>query len=154
VTERLRGLSPEQRLFRSLPGDWTLTRAILDIGTMTGTARFHRLEPALLHYREDGRLILRSGQSHQAYREYHYRLEDGLIRVCFTEPGVPKTLHILRLAQASAQPWSCTATDVHLCGQDTYTGWYEFASEDRFTVEMRVAGPRKNYTIHTVYDRI
>ncbi|MGH8906082.1 MAG: DUF6314 family protein [Egibacteraceae bacterium] len=154
MTHSLRGLSLEQRLFCSLPGDWTLTRAIPDIATMTGTARFHQLEPALLHCREDGRLTLSSGQSHSAYREYHYRLADGLIQVCFAEPGVPRILHTLRLAQAGDQLHSCAATDIHHCGNDTYTGRYEFPTDDRFTVEMRVVGPRKDYSIHTTYDRI
>lgn len=136
----------EQRLFAALPGGWTLARVLPGIGRMNGTARFHELAPALLHYREDGQLTLEGGKSLTVFREYHYRLEDGQIRICFAEPGEPRTFHVLRLA-------GDIASDVHLCGEDTYTGRYEFTDEDRFSVRMQVTGPRKGYSIHTEYDR-
>jgi hypothetical protein len=138
--------TPEQRLFAALPGEWTLTRELPGTGRMRGTARFRESAPALLHYREDGRLDLDDGQSLEVFREYHYRLEDGLIRICFAEPGPPRTLHVLRLRDTSA-------SDVHLCGADTYTGHYTFEDDDRFIVDMRVTGPHKDYSTHTVYER-
>ncbi|GAA4668796.1 MULTISPECIES: DUF6314 family protein [Amycolatopsis] len=139
---------PERRLFAALPGEWALSRELPGLGSMTGTARFRPAGPDLLHYREDGVLTLAGGSSHEVFREYHYRLEEGQIRICFAEPGPPRTFHVLRLAETPG-----AATDVHLCGQDTYVGEYEFPGEDRFTVRMRVTGPKKNYSIHTVYER-
>lgn len=139
--------TPEQRLFVALPGEWNLTRELPGIGRMVGTARFRESGPGLLHYREDGRLDLDDGPALTVFREYHYRLEDGLIRICFAEPGPPRTLHVLRLRDA-------TASDVHLCGADTYTGHYSFPDADRFTVDMRVTGPHKDYSTHTRYERL
>lgn len=148
------------RLFQSLIGDWTLSRVIgTGIGTMTGTARFQQLEPNLLHYREDGHLQLATGYQGDAYREYHWVLDDGVledgvredeqIRVCFVEPdGSGRTLHTLRFAESVA-----TAADVHYCGQDTYTGRYRFDTPDRFTIEITVHGPNKDYSTHTSYTR-
>ena len=164
------------RLFQSLIGDWALSRVIdIGIGTMTGTARFRQLEPNLLHYREDGRLQLATGYQGDAHREYHWVLEDGVledgvledgrlkdgglrdgvlaeeqIRVCFVEPGsVGRTLHTLRFAESAV-----VATDVHQCGQDAYTGRYRFDTPDRFTIEMTVHGPTKDYSTHTSYTRL
>ncbi|MEU0469249.1 MULTISPECIES: DUF6314 family protein [Amycolatopsis] len=136
----------EARLFAALPGEWTITRNLPGTGRMTGSARFRPAGPDLLHYREDGQLALDGGQVLDVYREYHYRLEPGQIRICFAEPGPPRTLHVLRLDQAAA-------SDVHLCGRDTYAGHYEFPDENRFTVRMRVTGPEKDYSIETVYER-
>ncbi|NKQ57909.1 hypothetical protein HFP15_34115 [Amycolatopsis sp. K13G38] len=135
------------RLFAALAGDWTLARTLPGIGRVRGTARFSALEPALLHYREDGTFTLDNGQVLEVYREYHYRLEHDRIRICFADPGPPRTLHVLRPGGTGS------ASDVHLCGEDTYTGQYEFPGNDRFTVRMHVTGPQKDYSIHTVYDR-
>ena len=139
---------PEARLFAALPGEWTITRVLPGIGRMTGSARFRTAGPDLLHYREDGRLTLREGQSLEVYREYHYRLEEGRIRICFAEPGPPRTFHVLELDRPDG-----AASDVHLCGEDTYTGRYEFPDHDRFTIRMRVTGPQKDYSIETAYER-
>jgi hypothetical protein len=138
-------------IFHSLVGDWTLSRVISPgIGTMTGTARFHRLEPNLLHYREDGRLELAGGHRGEAYREYHYLLEDERIRVCFVEADRSgRTLHTLRFAESATE-----ATEVHLCGRDSYTGRYRFQTPDSFTIEMTVLGPNKDYSTRTSYHRL
>ena len=140
--------TPEGRLFLSLPGKWALARAIPGIGAVTGFATFRQLRPDLLLYREEARLELASGQAHDTHREYHYLLEDNQIRVCFVEPPeFGRTMHTLRLDGDEA-------TDEHLCDQDLYTGRYRFEGPDRFTVEMRVRGPKKDYSMHTTYDRV
>lgn len=141
-------LNPE-RLFTTLPGTWILSRTLPGIGRMSGSANFTPESPGELHYREDGLLTLDNGHVQEAYREYRYLLEPGQIRICFAEPGVPpRTLHVLRLADS---PRVC---DVHLCGQDVYTGSYDFSAADQFVIDMRVMGPRKDYSIHTVYTRL
>ncbi|GAA4006023.1 hypothetical protein GCM10022247_29700 [Allokutzneria multivorans] len=140
--------TPEGRLFRSLRGKWALARAIPGTGSVTGTAEFRPLRPDLLLYREEGRLELGTGQHHDVSREYHYLLEHDRIRVCFVEPPeFGRTMHTLRLDGAEA-------SDEHLCDQDLYTGHYRFDGPDRFTVDMRVRGPKKDYSMHTTYDRL
>ncbi|GAB3562795.1 hypothetical protein GCM10027445_04050 [Amycolatopsis endophytica] len=140
------GIPPEARLFAILPGQWTISRTLPGVGGMTGVARFRAAGPDLLHYREDGHLTRHDGPPLEVFREYHYRLEPGLIRICFAEPGPPRTFHVLRMDGK-------VASDVHLCGQDTYTGHYEFPDDDHFAVRMRVCGPRKDYSIETTYQR-
>lgn len=138
-------------VFGALPGDWRLRRAFEPgLGTMTGVARFRPVRDGVLHYREDGRVTFANGHTGDAYREYHYVLDpDGTIRVCFVEADTfGRTLHALHLDGSVTD-----AVDTHLCGADTYVGRYAFALPDRFTVDMTVSGPAKDYSTHTVFDR-
>jgi hypothetical protein len=136
-----------QRLFNSLPGEWTLNRVLSSGEQVNGTARFRHLSPVLLHYREDGLLTVARVNTLPVYREYYYRFDQNQITVCFAEHNNDRPLHVLRFAAGRV------ATDMHLCGSDTYTGHYNFSTEDQFTVSMEVAGPHKNYTIFTSYHR-
>lgn len=138
-------------IFGALPGDWRLQRTFAPgIATMTGVARFRPVRDGVLHYREDGRVEFRGGHTGDAYREYHYVLDpDGTIRVCFVEPNTfGRTLHALRLDGSVTE-----AVDSHLCGADTYVGRYAFALPDRFTVDIDVRGPAKDYSTHTLFER-
>ena len=138
-------------VFSHLVGEWRLSREFSPgLGTMTGTARFRPIGDGVLHYREDGRVEFANGHTGDAFREYHYVLDpDGTIRVCFVEAGTfGRTLHALRLDGPTAH-----AVDTHLCGADTYVGRYAFELPDRFTVDMDVRGPAKDYATHTRFER-
>ncbi|TDO06526.1 hypothetical protein EV580_6622 [Mycobacterium sp. BK086] len=138
--------SPQQ-LFNSLRGKWALNRVLSSGERMSGTACFRYLGPALLHYREDGLLTVTGENTVPVYREYYYRLDQNQIRVCFADHNYDRPLHVLRFAEGRV------ATDVHLCGPDTYAGYYNFSADDRFTINMEVSGPHKGYTILTTYHR-
>ena len=141
-------------VFAALAGVWRLSREFAPgLGTMTGTARFRPVRDGVLHYREDGRVAFEGGHTGDAFREYHYVLDpDGTIRVCFVEPDTfGRTLHALRLDAAVTAV--AEAVDTHLCGADTYVGRYAFALPGRFTVDMDVRGPAKDYSTHTVFER-
>lgn len=141
-------------VFRALAGEWTLVRDIPGVGTVTGTASFLSTGPDLLRYREEGRFDQISGLSTVVYREYDYALDGDTIIVRFVPvPTTEPILHVLRLTPEGSQPWPATAADVHVCRLDTYAGAYRFESPDRFTVEMRVRGPAKDYSMHSAYTR-
>jgi hypothetical protein len=138
-------------LFQGLEGGWSLSRTIRGRAAMTGTARFERAGPGILHYREQGRLTLDSRAVIAVSREYVYSLEAGSIRIAFPAGG---TLHRLRFAPSpSPSPWPAEAGDVHECGADTYSGRYRFESERRWSVLMVVRGPGKDCTIHSTLER-
>jgi hypothetical protein len=148
------GTPVEARVFAALAGDWRLSRTIPGQGSVTGVASFRQVEPGVLRYEEEGRLRLDSGASLAVRREYRYVLEPGQIRVRFAEPSASgDTLHVLRLAPEPGGEGPLVATDVHLCGADTYAGEYRFESDARVTIRMRVHGPGKGYWISTVLDR-
>jgi hypothetical protein len=138
-------------IFEALAGQWRLERTFSPgLGTMTGTARFRPVRDGVLHYREDGRVTFANGHTGDAFREYHYLLDpDGTIRVCYVEPNTfGRTLHALHLDGTVTE-----AVATHLCGADTYVGRYAFALPDRFTIDMDVSGPAKDYSTHTVFER-
>jgi len=151
-------LELEARVFAVLEGCWALSREIPGHGSMRGSARFERVHPALLRYREEGQLRLDSGARPPAGRQYHYLLEPGLLRIAFADGGsrTKGTLHRLRLRRCGdeeAGGWPLCAEDVHHCGQDTYLGRYRFESASRISIQMVVRGPAKDYAIHTTLER-
>jgi hypothetical protein len=134
--------------FAALAGGWRLERTFEPgIGTFTGTATFRSVRAGQLRYREDGELVLASGQRSTAFREYDYLLVGDEIHVCFVEEGTfGRVLH--RLAPGGVH------TDVHLCVADTYTGRYDFGGlPDALTIDIDVRGPAKAYSTHTVFAR-
>ncbi|MCP2257652.1 hypothetical protein LX15_001337 [Streptoalloteichus tenebrarius] len=149
---------PAQAVFDSLLGQWTLSRTISGYGAFHGTAHFRPLQPGVLHYREDGELQSTTGSRTPAYREYFYVLRDDHLRICFTDtpPDSPtggRVLHDLLPTRTGPGPWPVSATAVHHCGHDIYTGHYDFHSPDQTHVTITVTGPAKDYTIHSTYRR-
>jgi hypothetical protein len=146
-------VSTAAAVFGSLAGRWAIERSIEPgIGHFAGTATFSPLRTDVLHYREDGELVLATGYTGTAYREYVYVLSGESIEIRFAVAGEPgAVMHTLHLAQSDDQP--AEAADVHLCRSDRYTGRYRFEGDDRFTVWMDVAGPEKDYQTTTIFRR-
>jgi hypothetical protein len=136
-------MGPITSIFRSLEGQWQLTRTISNKGSMTGTALFTKTTPQLLHYREEGVLTLANGTSHNASQKYIYRLLDNKISV-FVAETPERLLHDLEFD-------ADVATGKHLCLLDCYNATYKFLNEHSFTLTYKVNGPQKDYTIHTLF---
>jgi len=129
-----------------LRGEWTITRRINENeGRFEGHARFtpDPNAPATLIWHEHGHLRL---GGHQGTAERTLRIEPaahGAWQVRFAD-GRP--FHVLDLTAGS-----CEAR--HPCGADVYRGRYAVDGPDRFVVTWRVAGPRKDDVIESVYVR-
>lgn len=127
-------------------GVWTLSRVIEDralgrTGRMTGVAAFTR-EGAVLICRESGILRFPGGGGMPAERVTRWRnAGGGLIAVEFAD-GRP--FH-------DFSSGSARATALHDCAPDRYEVLYDFSRWPVWTAEWRVAGPRKDYTMRTVY---
>jgi hypothetical protein len=147
-----------------LAGAWFLERVIagqgsnqgsmpqgsMPQGSMSGAATFRRLESGGLAYREEGRLLLPSGEAFDAFRDYLYDRVSGGFAVFFPETP-PRLFHEIRL-RAEAGGALIGAAE-HLCGQDHYATRYAFHPDGRFTLHHDVRGPRKDYASTTVYTR-
>ena len=134
-------------MFQVLKGTWKFDRAITGHGSMKGTANFRNTAPETLDYDESGIHAAKGGVV-DFYQSYIYVRQDGEILVTFKD-GRP--FHRLDFARSPEN--LLTATAVHLCGDDVYSGHYVFLDNDNFSLRWDVKGPRKDYMIETTYVR-
>ncbi|MCA6123545.1 hypothetical protein J6500_16820 [Bradyrhizobium sp. WSM 1704] len=131
-----------------LAGSWSFDRVIEGQATMQGRATFTPLDDASLAYCEQGTLRLPNGTELQAQREYIFRTCAGGFDVFFKE-APPRLFHRIALHGAV----ELTGDASHLCNLDTYRSTYSFRPDGQFTIRHVVSGPRKDYTMTTVYSR-
>jgi hypothetical protein len=116
---------------------------------MVGTATLIGHEDGRYDYREQGRLTLTNGQSLDAERRYFFREENDGFAVFFAETP-PSLFHRVALRREGA---TLIGTATHLCEADRYDSRYEFFADGDFSVQHRVEGPRKRYSMITRYAR-
>jgi hypothetical protein len=129
-----------------LAGVWRIDRQLTDLrlrqtGGLTGTVRFEPDGDGLRHV-ETG--ILRLGAYEgEAEQIYLYRFPAPGRAAVFRRDG--SFFHDLDLTAGRAEV-------EHLCGADTYRARFAVRGPDRWEVEWRVTGPRKDQVIRTRYD--
>ena len=141
-------MSQIAQIFNSLEGRWHFHRTISNFGTVEGEATFKRsaTEKNLLHYREDGEWISKNGLN-KVHREYLYQYQNEKISAYFAEQK-DRLLHTLEFQKNGL------ATAKHLCACDLYAATYQFHNPDEFELTYRVEGPKKNYTMTTLFQRL
>lgn len=140
---------PPAAVFDRLEGRWRLDRSIAGQATMQGQAAFGRVGADRLHYREQGRVVLASGQAFDGHRDYLFeRGEDGFSVLFAEEP--PRLFHRIVLARTAD---AIEGAAGHLCAADQYDSRYRFLEDGAFVIEHRVRGPRKDYLSRTVFTR-
>ncbi|HEY1096156.1 MAG TPA: DUF6314 family protein [Alphaproteobacteria bacterium] len=140
------GASP---YYDQLKGVWSFKRTIIDQRlnqtlTAQGQASFQPAEtPQTLLYREEGRF----NADQEFFREYIYVFDGDKITILFADdPTRGKIFQTIC-------PGTENITDRHLCGPDCYDGRYDFQTAQCFVIAQQVTGPRKNYTMETIYNR-
>jgi len=131
-----------------LDGDWHIARGIEDRRTgipqsFIGAASFGRDGDASLLYREDGALRIGDGTI-RASQSHRWRFTDAHADVSFAD-GRPFHRVGLDGHQAEAR---------HDCPPDLYRVSYRFETPDRWRQEWCVSGPRKDYTLESVFTRL
>ena len=168
------GLFVAAAIFRSLHGLWQLSRTYTSrlpeypSGPSTGTAEFiprkassqsRRIEYL---YSEKTLLTTSKGLQLQGTQQYIYQYDEpnDKLEVYFTKRDEAFTLdypfHQINLLPPSAHsPWQATSN--HFCTPDTYDVAYEFhfqgSNLNTFKISYEVKGPRKDYSMSTVYTR-
>lgn len=142
-----------QDFFNQLHGDWIFVREILGStpATAHGTARFTRQNDNEYDFREDGTLKLQNGEKLQFFRNYIYRLTDRSMDVLYgdgAQIGEHYQSYILAQQQDKLVP-----IETHICSKDCYRGTYFLIGDNTFTLETAVKGPKKDYTIRTIFSR-
>lgn len=138
-------------------GEWIFTRTIwegsdIPQATATGELSFtNGTLPGQLIYREHGQLRMSSapGRLIPFSRLFDYRFGPERLAVLFADGervGQPYQDYLLQ-GQALVP-----AAD-HLCGPDCYTAVYTAHSENSFTMETSIQGPRKRTRVRTEFSR-
>jgi hypothetical protein len=134
-----------------LAGAWAFNRVIEGQGNMQGLATFTLLSASSLAYREQGRLKLQNGTELEAEREYVFRERSRGFDVLFKE-SPPRLFHAIELAASDGGALSGSAG--HLCNLDHYQSTYTFCGDGGVIIRHVVSGPRKDYTMTTIYTRV
>ncbi len=137
-------------LLSLLEGEWSFERIISGHGEMAGAASFHGQEDNSSIYSERGQLQLSAGGSRiEAYRQYIFAPTSIGFDVYFDE-NPRRLFHNVKLEAFDRE--ICGAT-VHLCVNDEYRTIYRFGLPTTFSIQHRVRGPKKDYTMDTKYWR-
>lgn len=135
--------------FKSLAGTWNLKRKISTGETLNGKAVFEIFSDTAFLMREEGQLILLNKAQILAERTWHWHLCDGeVLEVTYDEARL-ETYHLVKLVRYE-KDWHGKAQ--HLCGSDLYCGEYSFY-ENGFEITQTVKGPKKDYTVRSVYSK-
>lgn len=125
-------------------GQWRLERQIKDAkgpdATFSGTASFTP-DDAGLKVQENGQLRLIGQGAFQARRSYLWRQSGSLIAVLFDDG---RDFHMFDPGQGIAHA-------NHWCDPDTYNVRYDFSGWPVWQAQWQVTGPRKNYSMYSVY---
>ncbi len=147
-----------------LIGRWRLKRRIIDLAArgrraparalFLGKARFARREDGAIQHVETGALHIRDA-AFPAARRYLWRLdapgaENAAAALCY-EDGRP--LAVFRLGALEATPRR-RATARHDCAPDVYQGALRVLGPDLWRLSWRVAGPRKDFMMSGVFQRL
>lgn len=137
-------------LLQCLLGEWIFDREIAGQARMSGAASFVLIAPGTALYREGGELRLHSGERLHSRQSYVYaEAAEGFV-VRFEDSG--DLFEEVRLEPDGKG--TLVGTAQHLCADDLYVSKYVFEADGSFTVQHEVNGPRKAYTVRTVYRRL
>lgn len=139
-------------IFALLAGRWRIDRRITPKGRFEGLAHFAPGdEPGLLAYREEGETAI-EGRRVSGHREYLYRLCGNRIEIRFAEAWRRDQLYVSLDFMPSGD--GALARDVHPCAADRYDHTLHWLGDDLFETTIIASGPTKDYTLHSIYQRI
>ena len=135
--------------FKSLIGSWVLERKISTGEIFNGKAVFESISNTAFLLREEGELILLSGATVPASRNWFWHLsKNAVLEITYDEAKL-QDYHLINLSHDDAC-WTGTAQ--HLCGDDIYSGEYQFF-ENSFEIIQMIKGPNKNYRVRSTYSK-
>ncbi|MBX9697407.1 MAG: hypothetical protein K2X53_04910 [Alphaproteobacteria bacterium] len=144
----------KRTLYTFLQGSWTFTRVfqshriLKELPTLTyqGNAQFNPLNDITLSYEEIGSMTFNTEAILDAYqiRRYEFNAENEFEASVHYEDG--RLIYRLDLERGY---WCFD----HYCGDDVYQGTYHLLDDRSFEVTWVVLGPRKKYTLKSIYKR-
>jgi hypothetical protein len=144
----------QHTLYTFLKGSWTFTRFFQSYqisnepSTLTyqGNAQFKPIDDVTLSYEEMGSMMVNTEPVLDVYqiRRYEFNAEKEFDASIHYEDG--RLIHRLDLERGY---WCFD----HYCGDDVYQGTYHLLDNRSFEVTWVVLGPRKKYTLQSIYKR-
>ncbi len=122
-------------------GDWTFIKKISTPDLIIeGKAAFKIDDQGQKVFKEEG-------MSYECYQHYFYQIQENSFSILKFDHSV---LHEFELKDHS---FPMILQHTHLCGQDSYDCKFTIFDEKRFDIFYDIKGPKKNYTIITIYQK-
>ena len=123
---------------------WVISRYIIDHTADAKLIFTGRCEVSDAWYQETGKMVLPDGQALSSIRRYRWDATSEGVDVHFDDG---RFFHRIDLAHAAPQ-------DRHFCDPDDYAVSYVFTQWPIWTSLWKVKGPRKNYEMHSSYQKL
>lgn len=145
------------KIFKSFVGDWSITRSLGEYGMVEGIASFSYLDESTLLYKEDLDLSCFSATKAKGYKEYKYsyindisknKHSESLIKYFNEKERESEIFYKLDFADNNL-----IAHGIHKCSNDVYHAVYHFYNTKHFTLEYKILGPNKDYTISSAFSK-
>lgn len=139
------------KLYQYLQGEWRFYRTIEPHGHAQGIAQFSPMDNQenCLYYQEHGQFFQNEQQYFKMQRDYIYVCAENTIDIYHARTGIQGDFFL----KVVFESYTTAAIATHLCQQDLYQATFSLINEQNFQVEYRVNGPKKNYLIHTKYQK-
>lgn len=134
-------------------GTWQLIRLVSNAASLTAITTFESYRKNYLWYRESGVLHINDEKRVNTSQEYYYYFGETSIDIYFNNQ---KQLYIsLPLMKSPKHPaFPFYPAGRHYCSRDTYKSTYIIESPNLFKIDCEVSGPKKDYSMISVYERI
>ena len=146
-------------------GIWKIARTCIDHTSNSnnnfqgsGKATFKELsnnnDNSLLQYSESLTLnisVANTTNSTQATKQYHYEFKDGDVSI-YNEEKSGNAIHCQKMFDLNFIN-NKSAKGQYECGNDMYNCTFTFLSDTRFSITYKVTGPKKDYTLISIFEK-
>lgn len=133
-------------------GEWAINRSIENTGLYKGHAIFLGISKDKMTYREDGETHFDDGTKIAGFKNFIYQINDSNLDIFFDD-GIDKGQKYLSILLRDLDENSC-ASDIYLCGEDTYNCTYQIHDDNNFQITTKISGPKKDYLLKANYTRV
>lgn len=142
-------------LLRYFKGNWSFIREIRKFdnnlyATAQGNVEFVLFENNKLYYKEKGQLVLENNKTKLSFfRSYLYEFIHNGFKVYYADG--PSSGSLYQEYKYDTQKLILLPVEAHLCGLDCYKSFYSLLKSEQFSIDTVVQGPKKDYTISTIF---
>ncbi|GGF06637.1 hypothetical protein SAMN05443634_1136 [Chishuiella changwenlii] len=141
-----------------LLGDWTIYREIYSDELLSGQAEgyvtFEESESNSLSYTEKGETYFFDIKKLIPFqKKFLYEFSLDTLTVYFAD-GVDNGKIYQHYALEDFQNKKVESSEKHFCGNDIYQSYYVIKSDEEFFMKTIINGPKKNFIIDTLFEKV